>query len=215
MRETKFDKIKRFRHNFFESGLDFKFNSTGNNAVVLHKETGYMKKPYQCKMSKAVFYKQILIILDISKKKLEEEIATPIFREENILYTYYYHKPARYVDYLTDNDISVVFDDELLVLGMKESKLSWYLRFQLYSSTPDSIFWGFYKDYYLFYQWKKDKKYERLKPQLVEGVSREKIIQAISEQRRDYKYALDQRERKNTNLEPIETELRDLDELQE
>ena len=174
-----------------------------------------MKKPYQCKMSKAVFYKQILIILDISKKKLEEEIATPIFREENILYTYYYHKPARYVDYLTDNDISVVFDDELLVLGMKESKLSWYLRFQLYSSTPDSIFWGFYKDYYLFYQWKKDKKYERLKPQLVEGVSREKIIQAISEQRRDYKYALDQRERKNTNLEPIETELRDLDELQE
>ena len=165
------------RELFFEHKLLLKFSKNGDKVVALHSRVASRNKAFQLRRSEVSFYCQVLIVFDLSRRCLKQGMVKQLMREDKVFKSYYLDKREKCVDYLSDEQICVVFDDELLILSVNEegSLLKRFSRINLISADVNSRFWGFYKDSYLFYRASPYNYDEVYRPQFIECLHKEAV----------------------------------------
>ena len=176
-------KIDPMWKDVFERDLVARFNFSGNKAIIVSVVTRKMNKKYQISRLKIPFYTQVLQIVDFDKWSQNPKVLKPILMEERMLVDQYPERRVRWVDYLNkrEDNICLVFDDEVLSLKILGSRFGPLFRVKLASSSPDSVFCGFYEKSFIFTNKHKNRELGRQLPFDVEFVSQDQIDEILDE----------------------------------
>ena len=131
-----------------------KFDTSGTKMAVLACEVRSKNKRYQFSHGAMTpLYTQLLSVYDLSSTNLENEKISPTFEENTLLHQFYSEKMVREVEFLGegDEDLCLVFDNEILCLKIFGTKMESYRRIALCSSLGiDSAYCGLYKNSFIF-----------------------------------------------------------------
>ena len=131
-----------------------KFSPSGNYLALLQTDIRKKNKPYQLRNIKVPLFVQSVSILSIEKSCLDLGKSTEIARETKLLKTHYSDKRAKMLDFLNQNELKIclIFDDELLCLGMSQNNQEFTLSFKIkfLALSKHTPFLGLYKKTYLF-----------------------------------------------------------------
>ena len=128
------------------------FNQAGNKAVLVHKRICSKNKGHRFFRSSLKFYEQKIEVVEIQSRPKEIARLRKTFEETELLKTYYSHKEVQGVDYLSGQQICLIFDDELLCVGVDGGEIEALNRIMVHWSSPGRLFWGVYNDAYVFGQ---------------------------------------------------------------
>ena len=95
---------------------------------------------------------KMILIVDIRAGSLDGiiEPIEPILTDRGLLNKYFTDKRAEQIEFITEEHLSLIFSDEVLLLGAKHGYLSAFARIKINSVSLDPNFWGVYKNKYLY-----------------------------------------------------------------
>ena len=98
-------------------------------------------RSYRFWKSTVPYYYHMLVIIDVGRKSLEKsKKLQPIYSDGRLLQDYYTHKRVQWIEYITDHKICLVFNDELLVLGVGGGSQGPFARLMIIKLYSDSVF---------------------------------------------------------------------------
>ena len=128
------------------------FSQNGDRVVIFYQERREKNKAYQLRQVRVPLCVQILLVLEIDPWSLSLGVLKPIVIERRLFQRYYPKKIVKGVDFIKESckDLLLLFDDEILFLNFKKSKIEQYFRISLCSGFDESVYQGFYQGYYVF-----------------------------------------------------------------
>ena len=126
-------------------------NPSGDKMAVIFSQARVKNHPYQLNRAITDLYTQILMILDVGTRSLENGEISAIQVETNLFKEYYSGKMVKGIRF-SKNDaiICLIFDDEITSLKINGKRIEPSRRIHLASVSLNSVYCGFYNKFFVF-----------------------------------------------------------------
>ena len=164
-----------------EEDVLLSLNHTGSKILALFCKEGLSNKACQLTRARVPIYLQKIEILE----KGEDSMFHRTIEDDSLLNYYNRQKRVKMINFFETEELCLVFDDEILILRVKQDQISKHYRIMLRSTYKESMFLGAYKNAYLFSKPLVNMKDFLIKERSVECINKDKICELIDETEND------------------------------
>ena len=167
---------------FVQRKIDVKISRDGNKVIVLTKDDYLRKKPFSIDDKEEVpIFKHGLVVFGFSQNKSEFGRHWMVFEDAGFFETYYRSKEVREVDFLTEEEdcLFVVFDDELLLLSIKERQFHAFFGIKVCFEVRNTVFWGRFNRALIYRKNSDKEKKTTMRSKSVEWIGLDDLIKKV------------------------------------